>query len=159
MYINKLIEETINNRWELMYKLSEQDVIPITIDDVILINKYLTNISTELHKVDISLLSSAINAIYNYIQYEDIKDIEILSTILLEKLIKDHAFFNGNKRTAVIAMEIFLKLNNKELPASNDKLLKLVYNIAKNEKTYHDVYIDIFKTKFITRNLEFITPY
>ena len=42
-----------------------------------------------------------------------------------------HAFMDGNKRTAVFCMLVFLHLNGQQLQASDDELFDLVLLVAK----------------------------
>ena len=45
-------------------------------------------------------------------------------------LIKNHAFMDGNKRTAILAVSEFLKRNGEFLTASNDELYDFAINSA-----------------------------
>ena len=42
----------------------------------------------------------------------------------------NHAFVDGNKRTAMAAAEFFLLLNEAQLPATNDELYELTMSVA-----------------------------
>ncbi|MDE1873890.1 MAG: Fic family protein [Candidatus Micrarchaeota archaeon] len=67
--------------------------------------------------------------------------IERKAITLLYDLIIAHPFLDGNKRTAFVAMQIFLKRNGKELRHShaNEYLLKrLLYDIADNTIRYQE---------------------
>jgi death-on-curing protein len=44
------------------------------------------------------------------------------SAALLESLIGNHAFLDGNKRTAIAAAALFLRLNGCRLTANNQQL-------------------------------------
>lgn len=46
------------------------------------------------------------------------------------KLIKGHIFSDGNKRTAIVTLVLFLKMNGYELRMPNDDLFKLTVDIA-----------------------------
>lgn len=48
-------------------------------------------------------------------------------------LIKNHAFVDGNKRTAHAAMETFLVLNGYEINASADEQERIVLSVAASE--------------------------
>src|SRR5690606_41727239 len=54
---------------------------------------------------------------------------------LMRSLIQNHPFRNGNKRTAVIVVDTFLKLNYYELAVPDNKLIELTVRIA--EKKLH----------------------
>lgn len=47
--------------------------------------------------------------------YAQTDDMFILASVLIESLIKNHCFANGNKRTAMQAGAMFLMLNGYEL--------------------------------------------
>ncbi|KAL8993628.1 MAG: hypothetical protein Q9169_006203 [Polycauliona sp. 2 TL-2023] len=73
----------------------------------------------EIHKVHIgttapgrdTLLGSALDAPMNVKHYEGEKDVVKLASILATRIIKNHAFMDGNKRTALIAANTFMKPN------------------------------------------------
>jgi|SRR5690625_546575 len=52
------------------------------------------------------------------------------AAILFEMLINKHCFFNGNKRTAVMALYIFLRKNNIYLTANNQEIEDFTVQIA-----------------------------
>ena len=51
---------------------------------------------------------------------------------------KNHAFVDGNKRTAVAAAEIFLLLNEKRLTASDDQLEQMTIAVAEGSVSKDD---------------------
>jgi death-on-curing protein len=58
------------------------------------------------------------------------------ATIILEGIITGHPFVDGNKRTAFITMELFLKKNGKELEhskADEHLMERILYDIAENK--------------------------
>jgi len=52
------------------------------------------------------------------------------AAILFEMLINKHCFYNGNKRTAVMALYIFLKLNEVHLKSSNEAIADYAVSVA-----------------------------
>jgi len=55
--------------------------------------------------------------------YEQVDDVFKLAANLSEKIIKNHAFQDGNKRTALVAADMFLKINGyrlQETPLGQD---------------------------------------
>ena len=46
---------------------------------------------------------------------------------------KNHPFFDGNKRVAVVAAEIFLNVNGMRLDVSNEELKQLCLGVAVGE--------------------------
>ena len=54
-------------------------------------------------------------------------------------LIKNHAFFDGNKRIGIYAMLVFLELNGMEMECSEEELIALGFGIASGEIEEKDV--------------------
>ena len=52
------------------------------------------------------------------------------ATMLLIQLIKKHPFYNANKRTAFLALFVFLKINGYLLTIPEKDAIDLVINIA-----------------------------
>jgi death-on-curing protein len=45
-------------------------------------------------------------------------------------IIAEHVFYDGNKRTGISALKIFLKVNGYNIKASNDELIEISLRIA-----------------------------
>lgn len=75
------------------------------------------------------------------------------AAILLINLIKRHPFFNGNKRTAVIACVSFLKYNNFNLEMSQDSLVQLAVNIATNNTEFEILKKEVTMTLSVSSHL------
>lgn len=63
-------------------------------------------------------------------------------TILFVKIIKKHVFADGNKRTAVIALLLFLRKNGFTLNVSQQQLADYTLSIAQtddNRLDYHEI--------------------
>ncbi|BBM16346.1 type II toxin-antitoxin system death-on-curing family toxin [Enterococcus mundtii] len=67
------------------------------------------------------------------------------ATMLLIQLIKKHPFHNANKRTAFLALFVFLKINGYLLTIPEEKAINLVINIA-----VYDGEFDQLKQEVIT---------
>ena len=52
---------------------------------------------------------------------------------------RNHPFVDGNKRVAVTAAEIFVRINNHELSASDEELEKLTMDVASGSLTKGEV--------------------
>lgn len=52
------------------------------------------------------------------------------AAILYQKLVQKHCFYNGNKRTALVALVTFLRLNNVTLQVSNKDIEDYTVAIA-----------------------------
>jgi death-on-curing family protein len=64
---------------------------------------------------DEGLLQSALASPENQQHYDGINDVTQLAATLSVKLIMNHAFGNGNKRTALLAANLFLLQNGRAL--------------------------------------------
>lgn len=53
-----------------------------------------------------------------------------MAAAYLFHLCRNHAFVDGNKRTALAASELFLLLNDRTLSATDDELLALTIGVA-----------------------------
>ncbi|KAL8835813.1 MAG: hypothetical protein Q9176_006694 [Flavoplaca citrina] len=62
-----------------------------------------------------TLLNSALDAPMKKQHYEGEQDAITLASVLVTRIIKNHAFIDGNKRTALLAANVFLKINGKML--------------------------------------------
>ncbi|EFH87239.1 type II toxin-antitoxin system death-on-curing family toxin [Ktedonobacter racemifer] len=69
---------------------------------------------------DINLLESAINAPQQVAYYEGV-DIVTQAAILIERIVLNHPFVDGNKRTALIAGSTFLLVNNLKIVYANEE--------------------------------------
>jgi len=62
-----------------------------------------------------------------------------MAAACLFHLCKNHPFVDGNKRTALVASEVFLELNGLRLSATNRELLGLTLKVAAGECSKADV--------------------
>ena len=60
------------------------------------------------------------------------------SAALLESLVKNHPFVDGNKRTAFLAVLMLLKKNKIKLIASEAMAYDFVINVASSLITFHE---------------------
>jgi death-on-curing protein len=61
------------------------------------------------------------------------------AAILFYLLIKNHAFVDGNKRTAALALIEFLERNGYTLNATNDELYQFTIDVASSVSTKEEV--------------------
>ena len=54
-------------------------------------------------------------------------------------LVKNHSFVDGNKRTGLVAMLVFLGLNGRRLEAADEELTDLVLGVAARRVSKADV--------------------
>ena len=80
---------------------------------------------------DEGLLLSALSRLENAYHYSDPKpDIAELAAAYGFRLAKNHPFNDANKRTALVAMRLFLKLNGHDLAASPEDKYKTIIRVA-----------------------------
>jgi death-on-curing protein len=61
------------------------------------------------------------------------------AAILFCLLVKNHAFVDGNKRTAALALIEFLERNGYTLSATNDELYQFIIDVASSVLTKEEV--------------------
>ncbi|MBT9168454.1 MAG: hypothetical protein DDT19_01799 [Syntrophomonadaceae bacterium] len=125
----------LQKRRELFYKLSEKDIIFVSAEEVAEINRVIMAGYKGIHGVNRDLLESAVASAINKYEYKNEKDKIRLGAILMERIIKNHPFVDGNKRTAIAAMEMFFDANLVKAEMSNDFLYKTAYIVAQNKVT------------------------
>lgn len=57
----------------------------------------------------------------------------------VESLACNHAFVDGNKRTAAVVMIVFLEINGLEFEATNDELFEFVRDVSLGREGPHDM--------------------
>ena len=78
-----------------------------------------------------SLLASPLN-IYNYEENPSVFD---LAAAYGFSLVKNHAFFDGNKRVAFMSMFVFLKINGLLLEAPEEEATLFMLNLAESKES------------------------
>ena len=58
---------------------------------------------------------------------------------LMESLINNHPFVDGNKRTGVASAAMFLRINGTQLTASREELESFVLSIARGEESVETI--------------------
>lgn len=75
-------------------------------------------------------------------------DVPAMAAAYLFHLCKNHSFVDGNKRTALVASEVFLDLNGWRLMATNRELLRLALEVAAGERSKADA-IAFFRARAV----------
>ena len=98
---------------------------------------------------DAGLLLSALSRLENSCHYSDPKpDVAELAAAYGFGLAKNHPFNDANKRTAFIAMRLFLKLNGYDLAASPENKYKTIIRVAASQISEDEL------AQWIRKNLE-----
>lgn len=79
----------------------------------------------------ISLLQSAVESAYQTFDGNDLySSIEDKAAKLMQAIIKNHPFIDGNKRTGLFTMLIMLTINNVKINYTQDELVELSVDVA-----------------------------
>jgi death-on-curing protein len=87
---------------------------------------------------DEGALESALMAAENRYHYET-ADLATCAATYAYHLTQAHAFVDGNKRIAAAVAELFLKINDIHLHATNDQIVALFFAIAAGEVRREEV--------------------
>lgn len=79
---------------------------------------------------DMGLLESALNRAINIADYEGSEEVGRLGAAYLFGIAKNHPFVDGNKRTALSVMGLFLAMNGFEIVAADKALYTAVLGVA-----------------------------
>jgi death-on-curing protein len=104
----------------------------LTAEQVLFIHARIIAATGGLHGVrDVGLLRSAVERPRATFDGRDLyRDLFSKAAALLESLIGNHPFLDGNKRTAISAAGLFLMLNSYELTASQKELESFTMDMA-----------------------------
>jgi death on curing protein len=114
----------------------------ITVDYAIKIHNTLIDKFGGTHGLrDRNLLESALARPYQTFDQKDLYKTPIeKSSALIESLITNHSFLDGNKRFGYVAMRLLLLEEGFDIVATEDEKYDFVINIAKVNLKYPDIY-------------------
>ncbi|MCG1072427.1 type II toxin-antitoxin system death-on-curing family toxin [Staphylococcus epidermidis] len=112
-----------------MQYLTEKDIITL---NVYVISKYSPK---EQHGVkDPNALNMLVNMPKQYVFGNELySTLELKAASLVYNLVQKHVFFNGNKRTALLSLGVFLNMNGYQFTASNIEAADYMVKIATND--------------------------
>lgn len=87
---------------------------------------------------DTGLLESAMARPLNAWSYGE-TDLCILASLYGKGIIGNHPFADGNKRTGLVAIELFLELNGLSLEADDDDILATILAVASGDMSETDL--------------------
>ncbi len=113
----------------------------LTLEEVYLLHERLIQLTGGSRGLrDPGLLESAVARPQASFDGEELyPDLWTKAAALLQSLIKNHPFVDGNKRTAVTATAIFLELNHHRLIASNDEVLHFAVQTAGGQAELEEI--------------------
>ena len=89
---------------------------------------------------DLGLLQSAVSRPQAVFDGNELySDIYQKATALLESLINNHPFVDGNKRTGITATAMFLQINDYFLTASNQEVESFVLSVASGKQSVQTI--------------------
>jgi death-on-curing protein len=89
---------------------------------------------------DYNLLASAINRPFSGIDnLEFYPSIHEKAGVLIESIVKNHPFVDGNKRTGYVIMRLFLLNNGYDIEATQDEKYEFVMNVASGNLTIEQI--------------------
>lgn len=113
----------------------------LTPEQVLFIHARLIEETGGEHGVrDLGLLQSAVarpQAVFG--GKELYPDIHHKAAALLESLVNNHPFIDGNKRTGITAAAIFLRINHYSLAASNQEVESFVLSVASGGQSFDSI--------------------
>ena len=112
----------------------------LTAEQVLFIHSRLIDEIGGSHGIrDLGLLQSAVSRPMATFGGEDLyPDIFQKAAALMESLIKNHPFIDGNKRTAISSAGIFLRINGYNLETSQEELVDFTLNMATGKTSFTD---------------------
>ena len=113
----------------------------LTVEEVILLHSRLIQRTGGASEVrDLNLLELALARPKASFGGEDLyPDVWSKAAALMHSLIHNHPFVDGNKRTGLAAMGLFLELNGRELTASNEAALAFTRRVVAGTMDLEDM--------------------
>lgn len=107
----------------------------LTAQQVLFIHARLLATSGGEHGIlNLGLLESAVARPQATFDAQDLyPDLFLKAAALMESLSQNHPFVDGNKRTAITSVALFLQLNGRSLQTTNEELLRFTMMVT-NER-------------------------
>ena len=110
----------------------------LNIVEMMIINEEIIGAQSRLRDVD--LLESAVlrpqSSAFGQDAYPTIID---KAAALFHSLLRNHAFVDGNKRTSVVALLMFLRLNGYDVRWDAEQALAMILKIATGDSTVEEI--------------------
>jgi death-on-curing protein len=113
----------------------------LAVEQVLFIHARLISETGGMHGVlDLGLLLSAVARPQATFDGQDLyPDLFSKAAALLESLVGNHAFVDGNKRTAITSAGIFLRINGYRLTANNQQLEDFTLQCARGAVSLDEI--------------------
>lgn len=94
---------------------------------------------------EIGLLLSALGRPQGTLDGKDLyPDLFLKTASLMDSLVRNHPFVDGNKRTAITAAALFLRINGHQLVVENDEMVRFSLDCAQSQLSFDEI-TDWFK--------------
>lgn len=118
-----------------MQYLTEKDIITL---NIYVIKKYSPN--EQIGVKEPTALNMLVNAPKQYVfGQEQYATLELKAANLVRNLVQKHVFYNGNKRTTLMTLIVFLKMNGYQFNASNEEVADYMVKIATDDLQEADI--------------------
>jgi death-on-curing protein len=113
----------------------------LTAEQILFLHSRLVDETGGSHGVrELSLLLSAVGRPQASFGAQDLyPDVFFKAAALIDSLIRNHPFMDGNKRTGIAAAGVFLMRNGYRLCTSNAELEQLTLEVAQSNTTIQDI--------------------
>jgi death on curing protein len=89
---------------------------------------------------DLNLLLSAVNKPQASFDDQDLyPDLFLKAAALMDSLIRNYPFVDGNKRTGFAAAALLVRLNGYKLIVTNEEVIKFVVEVAQSEHSINEI--------------------
>ena len=111
-------------------------MIRLTVNDIMLLHEKIIDKTGGIRGMrDVGLLEMAVSSPFASFGGEDLyKTLEEKAEQLCNSLIRNHPFLDGNKRIGILAMLVFLDLNEKKINITSEEVVLLGLGIAKENE-------------------------
>ena len=125
----------------------------LTVENVLAINRrMIAEFGGDAGVRDPCLLESAVMMPAARFSGEYVHEgIPAMAAAYLFHICKNHAFMDGNKRTALASAAIFIQLNDMQLIATDDELERITIGVAEGSLTKDDA-LEFFRRHVVAEN-------
>ena len=113
----------------------------ITVKQILVLHEFLIRKHHGASGIrDIGLLKSAIGRPFATFSGEDLyPEIYLKAGALIQSIVKNHPFVDGNKRTAFVSTMVLLKINNIHIGALQKDVVKFMLDVANKNLSVEDI--------------------
>lgn len=113
----------------------------LTPEQVLFLHSRMISIIGGAHGVrDVGMLLSALGRPQATFDGKELyPDIMLKAAALMDSLIRNHPFMDGNKRTAITASAIFLRLNGYLLQVENREMVHFTIACAQSQRSLEEI--------------------